>query len=259
MSEQELSAKEAYFNEQALLDLSDDEQASPGPFTDELNRALADSKAMPPPLSTLRRQGSSLLGPKPKRRLADFETHTTKQRADQRETGLKLTRSSTAPENELTGSFPVTKPRNGQAPSRRGANKLKRVSSLPELTTVDQRPFYIQVGVIPRELKNGKIVKPADNIRLEPEHKQLLKGKIIYFYPNDDISLSRRTRIHKVIQLGAAWVTRWQDDITHVMLDDTTYTYPQLLKHLNKAGISVSTLDCAMLIILTVESDDWFW
>lgn len=250
MSEEELAAKEAYFNEQAALDLSDDEQASPDPFFDELNRALADSKAMPPP--TLGRQESSFLGPTPKERLAEFATHTKKQRADQRETGPSLTRSSTAPESELTKSFPVTKPRSKQAPGLHNANKLKRVSSLPELITVDERPFYIQVGVVPREVKNGKNVKPADNIKLEPEHKQLLKGKIIYFYPNDDIDSGRRLRIHKVIQLGAAWVTRWRDDITHIMLDDTEYTYSKLLNHLNKAGLPVGSQDSAVEIILTL-------
>ncbi|KAJ4359055.1 hypothetical protein N0V95_002517 [Ascochyta clinopodiicola] len=113
---------------------------------------------------------------------------------------------------------------------------VKRVTSLPNMTGLDQMPFYQQMGVVPRELKNGKNVKPADNIKLEPESKQLLRGKIVYFCPNDDISMARRTRIHKVIQLGAAWVNKWRDDITHVFVDDASYTYTQLLRHLNRAG-----------------------
>ena len=60
------------------------------------------------------------------------------------------------------------------------------------------------------------------------------------FYPNDDISMARRQRIHKLIQLGAAWVTKWREDVTHVMVDDASYTYNQLLKHLNRAGFPVS-------------------
>jgi DNA polymerase IV len=238
MSDKELSNKEAYFEEQALLDLSDDELHSQSERGAIIDRALADSKAMPPP--SLERQRSSFLGPTPKEQQAEFEAHTTKHRASAR-----ITRSSTAPEPEVRRSFPVTKSRRDQVSNPRSANKSKRVASLPDQGTLDQTPFYKQVGVVPRELKNGKNVKPANNIKLESEHKQLLKGKIVYFYPNDDISMVRRTQIHKVIQLGAAWVNRWRDDVTHIMLEDTSYTYSRLLRHLNKPGFSVCmSLQC---------------
>jgi DNA polymerase IV len=231
-------AKELYFEEQALLDLSDDEKDFPGHDHDLIDRALADSKPMPPP--TLERQRSSFLGPTPKERQAAFEAHTSKQRTGKREHGLQLPRSSTAPEAELTNSLPVMGPRGGQLSKSEGGTKLKRVVSLPNLGDVTHTPSYKEVGNIPRELKNGKKVKLANNIKLELEHKQLFKGKVVYFYPNDDISMVRRTRIHKVIQLGAAWVNRWRDDITHIMLDDASNTYSQLLRHLNVAGIPVT-------------------
>lgn len=238
MSHNDLASKEAYFEEQALLDLSDDERDFSNNSPGVVDRALEDLKAMPPPTSE--KAKSSFLGPTPKERRAAFEARTTKHRTTTRESGLSLVRSSTAPEAEFIKSCPVTKPRNGVSSTVKGKNKMKRVASLPDLPALDQTPFYKQIGTIPRELKNGKNVKPADNIKLEPEHKQLLKGKIVYFYPNDDISMVRRTRIHKVIQLGAAWVNRWRDDITHIMLDDANYSYSQLLRHLNKAGLSVS-------------------
>jgi DNA polymerase IV len=237
MSDNELSAKEAYFREQALLDLSDDEQHFHSERGAIIDRALADSKMMPPP--SLERQRSSFLGPTPKEQQAEFEAHTTKHRVGMRKSGLELTRSSAAPESEVTRSFPATRSRSGHFSNAIGANKLKRVASLPDKGSVDQIPFYRQVGVVPRELRNGKNVRPANNIQLELEHKQLLKGKIVYFYPNDDISMVRRTQIHKVIQLGAAWVNRWRDDVTHIMLGDTCNTYSQLLRHLNKPGFSV--------------------
>jgi DNA polymerase IV len=243
MSSNDLSAKEAYFEEQSLLELSDDEQEPPSESYSVIDRALEDTKAMPPP--TLKKQSSSFLGPTPKeQRQADFEAHAAKQRADRRSSHLQLVRSSTAPETELSKSFPVTKPRSGQLAGVQSANKLKRVSSLPNMTSVSQTPFYKQMGVVPRELRNGKNVKPADNIKLDPEHKQLLKDKIVYFYPNDDISIARRRRIHKLIQLGAAWVKIWREDITHIMLDKKEdggedYTYGQLLRHLNKPGLPV--------------------
>jgi DNA polymerase IV len=243
MAGQELADKKAYFKEQALLDLSDDEQDIQDDASHNLRLALEDSKAMPPP--SLSRQTSSFLGPTPRERQAEFEAHTKRQRAAERSSARKLVHSSTAPESELTKSFPITKSRSGLAAVVDGEKgKLKRVSSLPEITGEELIPFYKQVGVVPRELRSGKNVKPADNIKLESEHKQLLKDKIIYFYPNDDISMARRTRIHRVIQLGAAWLNRWRDDVTHIMLDDANYTYSQLLRHLNKPGFPVSSHIC---------------
>ena len=239
MSSQELSAKEVYFREQALLDLSDDEQGFSDESFDAIDRALADSKAMPPP--NLANQTGSFLGPTPKERQAAFETYTTRQRATRRQAHHNLIRSSTAPEPDDTKTFPATKtqsrlPADLKYESRK---KLRRFSSLPDLSGKNHIPFYQRVGILPRELKSGKKVKLADNIKLEPEHRQLLRGKIVYFYPNDDISTVRRTRIHKVIQLGAAWVNRWRDDITHVILDDASHTYSQLLRHLNQMGLPV--------------------
>lgn len=238
MSDSELLEKEAYFKEQALLDLSDDEQDFPDESLHDIERALADS--MPPP--KLVRQTSSFLGPTPKEKLAEFEAYTTRQRATRGREELGLLRSNTAPRADVTTSFPITKPSGGLQSGLEGdrGQKLKRVASLPELAGKSLTPFYKRMGVVPRELKSGKKFNPADNIKLEPEHKQLLHGKVVYFYPNDDISMVRRTRIHKVIQLGAAWVNRWRDDVTHIMLDDASYTYSQLLRHLNKAGFPVS-------------------
>jgi DNA polymerase IV len=253
MSDNDLASKQAYFDEQALLDLSDDERDFSNNSPSVLDCALEHSKAMPPP--TLEKSKSSFLGPTPKERRAAFEAHTTKHRPITRESGLNLVRSSTAPEAELTKSFPVTKPRSGVSHTVAGKNKLKRIASLPDMPALDQTPFYKQIGTVPRELKNGKNVKLADNIKLEPEHKQLLKGKIVYFYPNDDISMVRRTRIHKVIQLGAAWVNRWRDDVTHIMLDDANYSYTQLLRHLNKAGLPVSLTLILMALNTNVPAE----
>lgn len=249
MSDQELSAKEAYFREQALLDLSDDEQNFPDRSFKTLDRALADSKAMPPP--KLLNQTSSFLGPTPKERKADFEAHTTTQRAAVRKYGHELNRLPTAPVLRHMNTFSVSKSQSGPNSECFGGKKLKKAGASPVSIGKDQELFYKQVGVVPRELKSGKNVKPAEQIKLEPAHKQLLQGKIVYFYPNDDISMVRRTRIHKAIQLGAAWVNRWRDDITHIMLDDASYTYSQLLRHLNRAGFHVRSLFCAVLIPLT--------
>ncbi|KAH7388876.1 hypothetical protein BKA66DRAFT_490077 [Pyrenochaeta sp. MPI-SDFR-AT-0127] len=235
MSSEGLSAKEAYFHEQALLDLSDDEQHFPDTSFEAMERALADSKAMTPPKPS--KQSIGYLGVTAKERKADFEAHTAIQRATVRREGHMLNGSSTTNGSILTNTSSTTNSRGKLASDSGDGKKLKRALSLPNLTDKNQSPFYVRTGVLPRELRSGKNVKLADKIKLEPEHRQLLCDKIVYFYPNDDISMARRTRIHKVIQLGAAWINRWRDDITHIMLDDSSYTYAQLLRHLNRAGL----------------------
>lgn len=233
MSDEELAAKDAYFKEQELLDVPNDEQEILHDSVSKLEGALRESKAMR--LPSLTKQTSSFLGPTPRE---EFEAHTRKQRATERHTGHTLMRSSTAPESGLVKSLPVAKPCGRPAMVAVGPKgKMKSVPSLPETAEKDFTPFYIRVGDVPRERGNSKNLKPASNIQLNPEHKQYLKGKIVYFYPNDDIPAPRRFRIHKVIQLGAAWVKRWREDITHVIVDDETHTYIQLLKHLNKPGL----------------------
>ncbi|KAF2654395.1 hypothetical protein K491DRAFT_693926 [Lophiostoma macrostomum CBS 122681] len=238
MADKELAEKVGYFQEQDLLDISDDETGFKEEESFDVERALADSKAMPPP--TLVRQRSSFLGPTPKEELA--QRKAPEKLPFKRQNALTLTRSATAPEAETLKSFPSSKPKR-KSPPPEGVSprkKLKHTASLPDIVSkaqvTAQIPFYKEFGIMPRELKSGKSVKLADNIQIEPESKQLLRRKVIYFYPNDDISMARRLRIHKVIQLGSAWVTNWRDDVTHVMVDDASYTYNQLLKHLNRAG-----------------------
>lgn len=250
MSDAKLAAKKAYFEEQKLLDISDDEGDCDDEVVDRIERTMAEMHSPPPRLA---RQTSSFLGPTPKEVKADFDAHTTRRRGIVRDEAKTLIRSATAPEVELTQSFPVTTPRAQQLSEdeRNAGSKMKRVTSLPTMTGLDQTPFYQRIGVIPRELKGGKNVKPADNIKLEPEPRQLLKGKVVYFYPNDDVSMTRRTRIHMVIRLGAAWVNKWREDVTHVLVDDASHTYTQLLRHLNRAGFPVRLLCERSHILLT--------
>ncbi|KAF2266755.1 hypothetical protein CC78DRAFT_512868 [Lojkania enalia] len=257
MSDEELEAKAAYFKEQDLIEISDDETDFPDDGYLNIERALADIKAMPPPRHTRQRKGSakgtvpprltrqtrSFNGSTAKQRIAGFEAQSAKQQANLRPNYQRVSRSAITPENDVASTFRSARPtRKGSASSPvtpRSRKKLKHSTSpdtASEARTEREVPFYMRMGIMPRELKNGKDVKQAD-IKVEPEHKQLLRGKIVYFYPNNDLSLARRRRIHKIIQLGAAWVTQWKDDVTHVMVDDGDYTFSQLLKHLDKADL----------------------
>ncbi|CAA9958676.1 POL4 DNA polymerase IV [Pyrenophora teres f. maculata] len=231
MSRGKLAAKEAYFDAHGLLSLEDDDDV-PNESLQILENALEETRPK------IRKPTGSFLGPTPKEKQAEFEAYAKRQaeweaftrrgRGTKRQTSQDPVLPSTAPEPELTTSFPTTKPRSGVA--AKGKGKLKRTSSLTEI------PFWKQVGVVPRELKHRK-AKPVQNIELYPPHKQLFRDKIVYFYPNDDISVARRRRIHKVIQLGAAWVTSWRDDITHIIIDDATYKCKYMMKHLNRTYI----------------------
>jgi DNA polymerase IV len=238
MSNKEALDKEAYFKQQELLDLDDDDDEVPlSEGFMVVQRAIADSRAMPPPSSLMHRP-SGFLGPTPRQRRAQLEAKTPAKRANVRP-GQNMPRSATEPEMNVGSSFSSVKSNEKRSPSPEppGARKkLKHTTSLPDLVAAgqvqDQTPFYKQIGVMPRDLKHGKHVKLADDIKLEPPARQLLKGKIIYYYPADDISMPRRRRLHKIIQLGAAWVTAWRDDIDIIMTDDDLYTYSVLQRHL---------------------------
>ncbi|KAF1956205.1 hypothetical protein CC80DRAFT_472922 [Byssothecium circinans] len=235
MSDNKLQEKTAYFEQQELSDKCDDESLL-GEAYMRIGIAFAESEPMLSP--KLARKSSSFLDPTPKEQMQKFEARGAKQLPSLRPEPLGLKRSATAPDKNITNSFPVIKRR--QRPTAntevKAQDNLKRTTSLPDMRAQNGASFYQRMGVIPRELKNGKNVKLADKIKLEPESRQVLRGKVIYFYPNDDISMPRRQRIHKVIQLGAAWVKSWREDVTHIMVEDN-HSYSQVLRHLNKAGL----------------------
>jgi DNA polymerase IV len=235
MADEDLQEKVTYFRQQDLLDLSDDERDASDAGLLAPERLLAGPTPMPPPPPT--RCGSSFLGLTPRERRQAFEGHATKQRAAGRERDPSLIRSPTASE-PTTQSFPTEVSKQWyQAPPQ---GLVKKTASISNLAAQDSTPFYKRMGEIPRELKNAN-AKAANNIVVEPEHKQLLKEMVVYFFPNNDISMARRLRIHKIIQLGAAWVKTWRDDVSHVIFDDDKQSYTQLLRHLNRAGLPVSS------------------
>jgi len=228
MSGNELHAKEAYFREQGLLGISDDEYEI-CESSRNIEQALEN---ITPPQSVPVRGCGSFLGPTPKELLAKFEAHTTRQRATIRHNPQRLERTITAPELDTSNNFTSKS-------SSKMSGKTKILTSLPATPIKTQSPFYQRMGDIPRELKHSKNTKFATKIKLLPVHKQLFKEKVIYFYPNNDISMVQRMRIHKMIELGAAWVRSWRDDITHIILDEDCHTYSQLLNHLNMDSLPV--------------------
>ncbi|CAI6241635.1 unnamed protein product [Periconia digitata] len=242
MDSDKLREKERYFEQQELH--SDDEHHSPNESFLAIGRALADVEAMPPP--RLPRSFGSFLGPTMKEQRREWEARKTAQTSSTKPSITHpLKRSLTEPNSDVTDHSPDSsfssiasrkrrKTRDGEGESQR---MPKRTSSMPSLDVQANIPDYRQHGAVPRELKNGKKAQPATNIKLVPEERQIFKGKVVYMYPNNDISMVRRTRIHKLIQVGAIWVNSWRDDITHIVFDNRDDTYSDLLRHLNKTDL----------------------
>ncbi|KAJ5107447.1 hypothetical protein N7456_004122 [Penicillium angulare] len=82
--------------------------------------------------------------------------------------------------------------------------------------------------------KNGgpasKKRKP-NNTKIIPENQQIFKEFVFFFFPNNDISPSRRLRIQRAQEYGALWERQWSKSITHVIVDKGL-GYQDLLKHL---------------------------
>ena len=179
MSDNELANKRAYFEAQELLDISDDETNFPDAGLSEATRVLASSEeteAETRPAPAFPRKTYGFLGPTPRQRQAEFEAQAAKQRAISRAAAQGLVRSATAPEPvQPSSSFPVPKRKHTtSSKSITHFGLLKHINSLPGLTAPIE--FYKRVGAVPRPLSKAK--KDAV-IKLEPEHRQYLKGKII--------------------------------------------------------------------------------
>ncbi|PVI08463.1 hypothetical protein DM02DRAFT_679133 [Periconia macrospinosa] len=238
MSSNALEEKKTYFKEQELQSDSEDQ------FLNEeylnMGRALAEFQAMPPP--RLPRGSGSFLGPTMKEAQREWTAQALRDSSTKRSRNSTLKRSWTESDSNATNDSAISPRKRGKMTQSVDDihGKSKRTVSMSSLDpTLDKIPSFVRMGAVPRELKNGKNVKLAEKIKLEPEDKQIFRDKIVYMYPNDDISMPRRYRIHKLIQLGAVWVTTWRDDITHILVDDSEHSYSQLLRHFNKAGLPV--------------------
>ncbi|KAL2835779.1 hypothetical protein BJY01DRAFT_66126 [Aspergillus pseudoustus] len=65
-----------------------------------------------------------------------------------------------------------------------------------------------------------------------PEHLQIFKGLVFFFFPNTDVSPLRRLRIQRAQEYGALWERNWGNNITHVIVDKGL-KFEEVLKHLS--------------------------
>ncbi|PWY67288.1 DNA polymerase Pol4 [Aspergillus eucalypticola CBS 122712] len=69
-----------------------------------------------------------------------------------------------------------------------------------------------------------------------PEHRQILKGLVFYYLPNDDRTRLRRLQMQRAREYGASRAREWNDTITHVVVE-RWYTYENVMKHFKNKPI----------------------
>ncbi|KAJ5587675.1 uncharacterized protein N7459_003440 [Penicillium hispanicum] len=73
--------------------------------------------------------------------------------------------------------------------------------------------------------------KRANSIKVVPEEQQIFKNLVFFFFPNNDVSPSRRLRIQRVQEYGGQWAREWTSNITHVVVDKGLL-FQDLIAHL---------------------------
>lgn len=98
--------------------------------------------------------------------------------------------------------------------------------------------------------------RKVDALKVVPSDQQVLKGLVFcktssvltlaeyltigtVFFPNSDVSPSRRLRIQRAREYGAQRATEWTDTITHVIVDKGL-VFQDLVTHLRITSFSVS-------------------
>ncbi|KAL4752513.1 hypothetical protein BDW72DRAFT_202199 [Aspergillus terricola var. indicus] len=77
----------------------------------------------------------------------------------------------------------------------------------------------------------GKRKRGGFVARTIPEHLQIFKGLVFFFFPNSDVSPLRRLRIQRAQEYGALWAKTWGSHVTHIIVDKGL-SFEEILKHL---------------------------
>lgn len=154
--------------------------------------------------------------PQPPSTESDLQITGATRNAPRRRTAIADGQLKPVQRAQTTGTMPDTKSRGGPAKKKRKVATLKMVPS-------DQQIF--------KEL-----------VFCEIPHSSLCLNCLTtntVFFPNNDVSPSRRLRIQRAREYGAQCVTEWTEDITHVIVDKGLL-YRDLVTHLKITSLSVS-------------------
>ncbi|KAF3385372.1 DNA polymerase lambda [Penicillium rolfsii] len=143
---------------------------------------------------------------------------------------ITLTRANTAPSPSYTDKelqeavVQDDHPRRRQQPFEPDLRTVKRsqtTGTMPSTTLGPKRGG----GPAPKKRRTDSIVK------LVPEEQRIFKELVFFFFPNNDISPSRRLRIQRAREYGAHCTLDWTDKVTHVIVDKDLQ-YQDLIKHI---------------------------
>ncbi|GLA65461.1 hypothetical protein AtubIFM54640_007214 [Aspergillus tubingensis] len=124
---------------------------------------------------------------------------------------------------------------------------VSEVSTEKEVvTTSDQSPTQAvtrssSTDVMPRRARTkggGRSKRKGRAFRAFdiPKHRQILKGLVFYYLPNDDRTTLRKLQMQRAREYGASRAREWNDTITHVVVE-RWYTYENVMKHFKNKPI----------------------
>ncbi|KIX04630.1 uncharacterized protein Z518_05500 [Rhinocladiella mackenziei CBS 650.93] len=119
----------------------------------------------------------------------------------QRKRKLGEDAANSAPKSVKAADSASLKPR---SPAKK-SKPTKLASHMTDLSNLHQRE---------RKLPRKIVLKPI------PSERQIFKGLVFYFIPNNDDCPVRRFRMHKAVQYGAIWAHKLCEEVTHILVCD---------------------------------------
>ncbi|KAJ5527587.1 hypothetical protein N7513_011746 [Penicillium frequentans] len=142
-----------------------------------------------------------------------------------------LTRANTDPKPPPTDQFEIEETTGAKASGRTEQSRRVEQSNDPKVRSVQR---HNTTGSMPDTKSRGPVSKkrkPNKNIKVVPEDQQIFKDLVFFFFPNNDVSPSRRLRIQRAQEYGAQWAQERLEKVTHIIVDKGLL-HRDLLTHL---------------------------
>ncbi|KAJ6006224.1 hypothetical protein N7451_004168 [Penicillium sp. IBT 35674x] len=142
-----------------------------------------------------------------------------------------LTRANTDPKPPPTDNFETEETTGANAPRRAEQSRRFEQSTEPNVRSVQR---HHTTGSMPDTKSRSPISKkrkPNKNIKVVPEDQKIFKDLVFFFFPNNDVSPSRRLRIQRAQEYGAQWAQERSEKVTHIIVDKGLL-HRDLLTHL---------------------------
>ncbi|KAL4989695.1 hypothetical protein BDW68DRAFT_155989 [Aspergillus falconensis] len=108
------------------------------------------------------------------------------------------------------------------------------VVEIPSIEPTVQKKMVPSKG--PATDAAGKRKRGGSFARTIPDHLQIFRGLVFFFFPNSDVSPLRRLRIQRAQEYGALWAKTWGSHVTHIIVDKGL-KFEDILKHLKLESI----------------------